>query len=123
MANIDTIKAMTLVQTKILQHVCGTFLYYVKVVDFSILVEYGKYCYFVLLSCMSLRSIVRRVSLEQLSLRNIPSSSTVNLDRVQVRFGQKIDRHDDLRSKHIYRPRTEYASSAYVSPIIVMLLG
>ena len=33
MANIDTIKAMTLVQTKILQHVCGTFLYYVKAVD------------------------------------------------------------------------------------------
>ena len=46
---------MTLVQTKILQNVCGIFLYYVKVVDFSILVEYGKYCYFVLLSCMSLR--------------------------------------------------------------------
>ena len=70
---------------------------------------------------MSLRSIVRRLSLRQLSLRSIPSSFTVNLDRVKVRFGQmyrhddlgQMYRHDDLRSKHMYRPRTEY-SSTYV---------
>ena len=79
---------------------------------FNILIEYSKYCCLVLLSCMSLRSIVRRLSLRQLSLRSIPSSFTVNLDRVKVRFGQMY-RHDDLRSKHMYRPRTEY-SSTYV---------
>ena len=50
--------------------------------------------------------------MRQLSLRSIPSSFTVNLDRVKVRYGQ-MDRYDDLRSKHRYRPRTEY-SSTYV---------
>ena len=79
---------------------------------FNILIEYSKYCCLVLLSCMSLRSIARRVSLRQLSLRSIPSSFTVNLDRVKVRFGQMY-RQDDLRSKHMYRPRTKY-SSTYV---------
>ena len=74
--------------------------------------EYGKYYYLVLLSCMSLRSIARRLSLRQLSLRSIPSSFTVNLDRVKVGFGQMY-RHNDLRPKHMYRPRTKY-SSTYV---------
>ena len=77
---------------------------------FSILTEYGKYYCLVLLSYMSLRSIVRRLSLRQLSLRSIPSSFTLNLDKVKVRFGQMY-RHDDLRSKHMYRPRTEYSST------------
>ena len=80
---------------------------------FSILIEYDKYCCLVLLSCMSLRSIARRVSLRQLSLRSIPSSFTVNLDRVKVRIGQ-MDRHDDLRTKYTCRPRTKYLSTYVV---------
>ena len=76
------------------------------------MVEYGKYYCLVLLSYMFLRSIIRRLSLRQLSLRSIPSKFTVNLDRVKVRFGQMY-RHDDLRSKYMYRLRTEY-SSTYV---------
>ena len=80
---------------------------------FSILTEYCKYCYLVLLSCMSLRSIARRVSLRQLSLRSIPSSFTVNLDRVKVRIGQ-MDRHDGLRTKYTCRPRTKYLSTYVV---------
>ena len=59
---------------------------------FCLLVEYGKYCCLVLLSCMSLRSIVRRVSLKQLSLRSNPSSFTVNLDRVKDGIGQTYGR-------------------------------
>ena len=44
--------------------------------------------------------------------KSIPSSFTVNLDRVKVRFGQMYT-HNDLRSKHMYRPGTKY-SSTYV---------
>ena len=79
----------------------------------SILIEYGKYCCLVLLSCMSLRSIARRISLRQLSLRSFPSSFTVNLDRVKVRIGQ-MDRHDSLRTKDTYRQRTKYLSTYVV---------
>ena len=56
---------------------------------------------------MPLRSIVRRVSMRQLSLRSIPSSFTVNLDRVKVRIGQMY-KHDGPRTKHTCRQRTEY---------------
>ena len=80
---------------------------------FSILTEYCKYCYLVLLLCMSLRSIARSVSLKQLSLRSIPSSFAVNLDRAKVRIGQ-MDRHDGFRTKHTRRPRTKYPSTYVV---------
>ena len=80
---------------------------------FSTLTEYGKYFCLVILSCMSLRSIGRRVSLRQLSLRSIPSSFTVNLGRVMVRIGQ-MDRHDCLRTKGACRPRTKYPSTYVV---------
>ena len=72
--------------------------------SFCLLVEYGKYCYLVLLSCMSLRSIVRRVSLKQLSLRNIPSSFTVNLDRVTAGIGQTYGRVevDEWKYRYLY---------------------
>ena len=99
--------------------ICRTFLcgYYCLtcVFDriFSILNEYGKYCCLVLSSCMSLRLIVRSVSLRQVSLRSIPSSFTVNLDRVKVRIGQMY-RHDGSRIKHTCRPRTEYPSICVV---------
>ena len=69
---------------------------------FCLLVEYGKYCCLVLLSCMSLRSIVRRVSLKQLSLRSIHSSFTMNLDRVKARIGQTYGRVESDRSKYLY---------------------
>ena len=49
-------------------------------------VEHGTYCCLVWLTCMSLRSIVRRVSLKHWSLRSI-MSFRVNLDRVKVRIG------------------------------------
>ena len=55
--------------------------------NFCLLVQYVKYCCLVLLSCMSLKSIVRNVSFKQLSLRSIPSSFTVNLDIVKDRNG------------------------------------
>ena len=80
---------------------------------FSILIEYGKYCYLILLSYMTLRSIARRVSLRQLSLRSIPSSFIVNMDRVKVIIGQ-MDRHDGLRTKHTCRPPTKYPSKYMV---------
>ena len=80
---------------------------------FSILIEYSKYCCLVLLSCMSLRSIARSVSLRQLSLRSIPSSCLVNLDRVKGGIGQ-MDRHDGLRTKHTCRPRTKYLNTYVV---------
>ena len=53
---------------------------------FSILVEYCKYCYVVLLLYMSLRSIIRRLFLRQLSLRSIPVSFRVVLDRISLRL-------------------------------------
>ena len=77
---------------------------------FSILIECVKYFYLALVSCMSLRSIARRISLRQLSLRSFPSSFTVNLARVKVRIGQ-MDRHDDLRTKYTCRPRTNFQST------------
>ena len=80
---------------------------------FSILVEYGKYCCLVLLSCISLRSIAKRVPLRQLSLRSIPSRFIVILDRVKVRIGQ-MDRHDGLRTNHTCRLRTKYLSTYVV---------
>ena len=55
---------------------------------FSLLVKYGKYCCLVLLSFISLKNTVRRVSLKQLSIRNIPNSFTVNLDRVKAGIRQ-----------------------------------
>ena len=67
-----------------------------------ILVEYGKYCYLVLLSCMSLRSIAGRASLKQLSLRSIPSSFTVNLDRVKDEIGQTYGRVEAHEWKYRY---------------------
>ena len=75
--------------------------------------EYGKYCCLVLLSCMSLRGIARRVSLRQLFLRSIHSSFRVILDRVKVRTGQMY-RHDGSRTKHTCRPWTEYPSTYVV---------
>ena len=70
--------------------------------SFCLLVEYGKYCCLVLLSFMSLRSTVRRVSLKQLSLRSIHSSFTVNLDRVKARIGQADGRVESDRWKYLY---------------------
>ena len=37
MANIDKTNSMTRVQAKTLQHVCGTFLYYARAVDCTML--------------------------------------------------------------------------------------
>ena len=95
---------------------------------FSILIEYGNYCCLLLLSCMSLRSIARRISLRQLSLRSIPSSFTMNLGRVKVRIGQ-MDRHDGLRTKHTCRPRIKHPSTDLVrvgahewKPIITLFI-
>ena len=51
--------------------------------------------------------------MRQLSLRSIPSSFTVNLDRVKVRIGQ-MDRHDDLGTKYTCRPRTKYLNTYVV---------
>ena len=38
-----------------------------------------------------MRSIVRRVSLKQLSLRNIPSNFIVNLDRVRIELDRRTN--------------------------------
>jgi len=70
--------------------------------SFCLLVEYGKYCCLVLLSCISLRSIVRRVSLKQLSLRSIHSSFIMNLDRVKAKIGQAYGQVESDRSKYLY---------------------
>ena len=69
---------------------------------FCLLVEYGKYCCLVLLSCMSSRRIVRRLSLKQLSLGSVPSSFTVNLEIVKAGIGQTYGQVEVDKWKYRY---------------------